>query len=181
MRHLRFFLVSLCIYALVQFYKSYFETRFVSSVTFQDVLGNERKLGPGRVAVVGFWISPCGYSDRMLKILKSIRSEYREEDLDVIGFYLNPTSNDTLLKLKPPADYPLIFAAAQQRHDLIAKLHREFHIRGGGSDVYVVDRTGKIHVIDVSNGKRVSADLLKEVEHSLTKNVPGLVAKMSVP
>ncbi|NDC25041.1 MAG: hypothetical protein EBZ49_13080 [Proteobacteria bacterium] len=142
--------------------------------TFVDVRGTERTLRPwGKPAVVTFWISNCGFSDRALKILKMASDKYDPSDLDVIGFYVNPISDDQLLALPQVKQNNYIFVSAQQRIDLIGQLAHDFSPRAGG-DVYFIDKKGLAHRIDVLDPKESSIALFSKLDKTISRNGKGI-------
>jgi len=146
-------------------------------ILFNDVDGNIREIGGSRKpAAVGFWIDNCRYSDRMLQVLKKISARYSTQQLDVIAFYANPTTNEAIKASKPRDQFPFILAAAQQRRDLIENLHSSFQIRGGGSNLYLVDSRGKIFSIDTSKLDESQNEILLKFEKLLHERVPDLIA-----
>lgn len=142
--------------------------------TFVDVRGTQRTLKPwGKPAVVTFWISNCGYSDRALKILKLASDKYDPRDLDVIGFYVNPISDGELIALPQVQQNDYIFVSAQQRIDLIGQLANDFSPRAGG-DIYFIDKKGLAHRIDVLDPKENTKALFSKLDKTISKNGRGI-------
>ena len=147
--------------------KAYFLPRHVPAVSFTDVQGGIHDFSRlGKPAVVGFWIDECGYSQRAMSVLNEMRQDYSPEQLDVIGFYLNPRSDSDIAALGEREGYNATLAGAQESPELIESLQKSFDIRGPGRDIYVIDRNGIIHTVKAvdDGGRLVSpADLVSEV------------------
>ncbi|MBI5238893.1 MAG: redoxin domain-containing protein, partial [Elusimicrobia bacterium] len=112
------------------------------AVEFKDLQGNSHSLASlDKPAVVGFWISNCGYCRNMLGILNSVIAKNRD-GADVYGIYLNDVPESEISGAAAEENFSGIAAAAQQRVEVIKTFHETFGIRGPGRDVYVIDRSG---------------------------------------
>ncbi len=146
------FFLSAFAYAAYQA-KVYFSPHYAPAVSYTDVQGNSHSFSQlDKPAVVGFWIDECGYSQRMMAVLNQIRQNYPADQLDVVGFYLNSRSNSDIAAVADKEGYQVTLAAAQSTPQLIESLQSGFDIRGPGRDIYVIDKTGRIHTIKAVNG-----------------------------
>jgi thiol-disulfide isomerase/thioredoxin len=119
-------------------------------VPYTDVAGGRHALNHAmKPTVVGFWITHCGYSRRMMSVLGRVRGRYGADQVDVVGFELNPMSDAEVASNASNEGYDngATLAAAQQNEDLIRRLAEGFKIRGPGRDIYVVDRKGRYHAV----------------------------------
>ena len=138
---------------------------YAPTVQYVDVRGVKHELGSQqKPTLVAFWIDNCTYSKRVMAILEEVHKEYSEQQLDVVGFYVNPIPNRTLQSLATSRGYKIQIVAAQQSQDLISKLHVGFRIRGAGTDIYLVDRKGQIHRIDASDREASKSEIKQRVK-----------------
>ena len=129
-----------------------FSPRYVPEVAFTDVRGQSRNFSRStKPAVVGFWIEECGYSQRMMRVLRHVRQRYPGEQLDVIGFELNSMADSQISAVASREGYDMgaILAGAQNSPGLIQNLQDGFGIRGPGRDVYVIEKNGRLRTVPV--------------------------------
>ena len=124
--------------------------RHVPAVSFTDVQGLNRSFSRStKPAVVGFWIQECGYSQRMMRVLRHVRQRYPGEQLDVIAFELNSMPDSQISAIASREGYQMgaTLAGAQNTPGLIQTLQDGFAIRGPGRDVYVIDKNGRLRTV----------------------------------
>jgi len=144
----------------------------VPDLEYADVTGKVRTLrGTGKPAVIGFWIADCPYCERMMGVLNKVRRDYPESQVDVIGFYFNVTTPEALKELGAANNYGMTLAQAQPPTERVAALDKGFSPRGVGMDIYLVDKDGGIHTIDVSNLETPFKDIYPKVTEFLTQEV----------
>jgi len=140
------------------------------SISFTDVDGQSRILPTsGRPAIVGFWIKDCRYCARVMAILNRIRQQYPVEKLDVVAFYLNVIDAPELRDIQFRKGYRMVIAEAQPPVELIASLDKAYGIRGPGRDIYVVDKNGRIRVIDAGNLDKPWEQIESQITEALSK------------
>ena len=147
------------------------------SIELVDSRGAHWALGGSKQKpmVIGFWISPCAYSDRILKFMNRVRREYKTEGLDVVGVYLNPIDDASLnaLLASKKLEFPVV--AGQSSLDQIVTLNSSFGMRGAGVDLYLVDKKGRIHAVDAGQADVKSRDIENDL-NKIIKKKTGLVA-----
>jgi thiol-disulfide isomerase/thioredoxin len=140
----------------------------VPDLAYTDVAGQARKLrGTGKPAVIGFWIADCPYCERMMAVLNKVRRDYPEEQVDVVGFYLNRTTPQALKELGAGQNYAMTLAQAQPPTELVAALDKGFAIRGVGRDIYLVDKDGGFRTVDVSDLETPFKDIYPRITEFL--------------
>lgn len=144
----------------------------VPDLAYADVTGKARTLrGTGKPAVIGFWIEGCPYCERMMGVLNKVRRDYPEAQVDVIGFYLNATTPEAVKELGASNNYVMTLAQAQPPTERVAALDKGFSLRGVGRDIYLVDKDGGIHTVDVSNLETPFKDIYPKITDFLAQEV----------
>lgn len=145
-------------------------------VTYTDVDGQARTFEHqgATPTVVAFWISNCGYSQNAMWALNEVRRQYRSDEVDVVGFYVNPGLDAQTVTIAKRENYNVTLATVQNMSlgptPLFGELNNAFHMRGAGRDVYIVDREGRIHTIpavDEQGKRRPRPDIVAEVDRVL--------------
>lgn len=141
------------------------KTGAAPALAFTDTHGKYRTLSaPDRPTAVVLWVSPCAYCDRSLGVLDEIRRLYKPEDLDVVGFYLNPVRDDELDQLAVREKHAtLTMARGQPTPDFVEKLTDGFGFRGTGRDIYIVGRDGRYIAVDASDLSAPTYGILQQV------------------
>jgi hypothetical protein len=150
--------------------------RVPAALTYTDVDGQARTFRHEGTAptVVAFWISNCGYSQNAMWALNEVRRQYREDEVDVVGFYMNPSLDAQTKTIAKNEKYEVTLATVQNMslgtNALFGEMNDAFHIRGMGRDVYVVDKEGRIHTIpavDEQGKLRPRPDIVSDVQSAL--------------
>ena len=142
----------------------------VPDLKYTDVTGKVRMLrGTGKPAVIGFWIADCPYCERMMGVLNKVRRDYPEAQADIIGFYFNATTAGALKELGAAKNYERTLVQAQPPTELVAALDKGFSPRGVGRDIYLVDKDGGIHTVDVSDLETPFKDIYPKITEFLTQ------------
>ncbi|MSP18632.1 MAG: hypothetical protein EXR74_03575 [Bdellovibrionales bacterium] len=126
--------------------------------------------------LTSFWIEPCGYSDRVLKILNEIKALYPPDALDIVAFYANPIENGLLETIKKQKGLTYRLASLQQSIDIQQGLTKSFHGARMGGDIFLVNSKGEVTHVDAMKSGKTSADIKSEVLAALSRNVPSLRA-----
>jgi thiol-disulfide isomerase/thioredoxin len=142
-------------------------SRQAPAVEFKDLHGNSRSLtNLDKPAVVGFWISDCGYCRNMLAILDSISAK-NGDSVEAYGIYLNDVPESDIAAAAAQEGFSGIVAAAQQSPETLKAFLEAFGIRGVGRDVYVIDRTGafrRVALVDLGDQFVPQADVEAKVQ-----------------
>ena len=121
-------------------------------VRFQDVDGKIHDLAPGPAPkLYAFWIDRCGYSQRALSLMEELRTTTPASQLEMVGVFLNPATDEQVRRLADAGGVSIPVAAAQQSPEVIQGLVENFGFTAPGRDLYLVDRSGAIHKFDVSD------------------------------
>lgn len=147
---------------------------YAPNMIFADAEGkSHRFVNSDRPVVVGFWITQCGYSQRVMHVLNYIRKDYPIDKLDVIGFYLNAgMSDEQILAAGRAEGYKVNLAPAQRTIDMIRGLHTAFGIRGPGRDLYVVDQKGWISSVKADDTAQSEAEIEFKLRRLLRDKFP---------
>jgi hypothetical protein len=154
--------------------------RAPAKLTYTDVEGQAHTFrSEGTPKVVAFWISNCGYSQNAMWSLNEVRRQYREDEIDVIGFYMNPSTDAQVKTIAKNERYEVNLSTVQNMSvgptALFGDLHNTFHMRGVGRDVYVVDKDGRIQAIpavDEQGKLRPRPDIIQDVHAALATVLP---------
>jgi hypothetical protein len=150
--------------------------RVPAALTYRDVDGQARTFQHEDAVptVVAFWISNCGYSQNAMWALNEVRRQYPEDEVDVVGFYMNPSMDAQTKSIAKREKYEVTLATVQNMslgpNALYGELNDAFHLRGVGRDVYVVDKEGRIHTIpavDEQGKLRPRPDIVSDVHSAL--------------
>lgn len=150
--------------------------RVPAALTYTDVEGQARTFRHEGTAptVVAFWISNCGYSQNAMWALNEVRRQHREDEVDVIGFYMNPSVDAEVKTIAKNERYKVTLATVQNTSlgptALFGQLAEAFHVRGAGRDVYVMDREGRIRTIpavDEQGKLRPRPDIVSDVNSAI--------------
>ena len=113
-------------------------------------------------------------SDPNALIKTEVRRQYREDEVDVVGFYMNPSLDAQVRSIAKREKFEVTLATVQNMslgpNALFGQLNDAFHIRGAGRDVYVVDKEGRIHTIpavDEQGKLRPRPDIVSDVHSAL--------------
>ena len=151
----------------------------VAKIDLSMTDGGTLRLGPrmAKPIVLAFIVENCGYSDRAVTVLNTLRRSFKSEVMQIVGVYLNPADIKTLTEFKSQktAEFPL--AAGQPNLDIIRALHKSFEIGYPGRQIFVIAKTGKIYSIDAGDVK--TADILKKTLKTIKKKT-GLSANSTV-
>ena len=117
-----------------------------------------------------------------MRALNEVRRQYREGEVDVVGFYVNPSVDAQVKSIAKAEQYQVTLATVQNMslgpNALFGQLNDAFRIRGVGRDVYVVDKEGRIQTIravDEQGKLRPRPDIVSDVHSALgTVLPPGL-------
>jgi AhpC/TSA family len=155
--------------------------RVPAALTYTDVDGEARTFKHEGTAptVVAFWISNCGYSQNAMWALNEVRRQYRGDEVDVIGFYMNPSVDADVKSIAKRERYEVTLATVQNMslgpNGLLGQLNDAFHVRGAGRDVYVVDKEGRIRTIPAVDEKgklRPRPDIVSDLHSALGTVLP---------
>lgn len=136
----------------------------VPSIGYTDVSGAARRVPRSDPpTVVGFWITNCAYSERVMSVLNDIRQRYPEGQIDVVAFFLNPIAPAQLRAIRSREGYRMIVAPAQPPVELVATLDEEYGIHAPGRDIYVVARSGRLRRVDASDWDTPQARIESQV------------------
>jgi hypothetical protein len=105
----------------------------------------------GKPAVVVLWVTPCPYCARALNVLDGLRRQYPEEDLDVVGFYLNRADSATVEQIGRGEGHAIMMAQGQPTGDFVQALTNTLAFRGPGRDIYVIGKDGTYEAVDSSD------------------------------
>ena len=138
------------------------------ALAYTDTSGVSRALNADpKPAVVVLWVTPCSYCTRSMNVLDQIRRLYPEKDLDVVGFYLNRTSDADIDSIAAREGHSFTMAQGQPTGEFVRDLTAGFGFRGTGRDIYVVGRDGRYVAVDASDLSRPDNDILQQVRSLL--------------
>ena len=105
----------------------------------------------GKPAVVVLWVTPCPYCARALNVLDSLRRIYPEENLDVVGFYLNKADDASVDQIAAQEGHAISMAQGQPTGDFVHALTASLAFRAPGRDIYVIGKDGHYEAVDSSD------------------------------
>jgi hypothetical protein len=144
------------------------------ALAFVDTRGRGHSFAaPDKPAVVVLWVSPCEYAARDLGVLDRLRALYAEEDLDVIGLYLNRTDDGEIDHIASVEGHRITMARGQPTGEFVQELTAGLEFRGTGRDIYVIGRDGRFVAVDASDLSTPDDALLEKVR-SLLRRKHGL-------
>lgn len=142
------------------------------ALSYADTKGHLHSFAnPERPAVVVLWVTPCSYCTRALGVLDRVRSLYPEEDLDVVGIYLNPADDAEVDRIAEMEGHRVTMARGQPSGPFLETLLDGFGFRGTGRDVFVVGRDGRFVAVDASDVQAPSLALLQRVRTVLINDL----------
>ena len=151
-----------------------FGARTAPALAYTDTRGGSHTLAsPSKPVVVVLWVAPCAYCDRALSVLDRVRGLYREEDLDIVGFYLNQADSAAIDRIASDEGHRILMAQGQPTGEYARALTSGFQFRGPGRDIYVVGPDGRYTAVDTSDLATPNFDILQKVR-SLMLNKYGL-------
>jgi hypothetical protein len=142
-------------------------SRRAPALAYTDTQGAARRLGGGKPAVVVLWVTPCAYCKRSLIVLDEMRRLYPEQDLDVVGFYLNRADDASIDRIARDEGHSITMAQGQPSGEFVQSLTKGFNFRGTGRDIYVVGADGRYDAVDASDLKAPLPVLRDEVRSLL--------------
>jgi hypothetical protein len=134
--------------ALAAWARSWWTSSHLSPISYTDTRGVSRRLGSGKPAVVVLWVTPCAYCARDLNVLDEVRRLYPEEDLDVVGFYLNRAADSEIDAIASREGHSVTMAQGQPSGEFVQTLTKSLNFRGTGRDIYVVRGDGRYDAVD---------------------------------
>ncbi len=105
----------------------------------------------GKPALVVLWVTPCPYCTRAMNVLDRLRKRYPEEDLDIVGFYLNPADSASVESTARGEGHSIMVAQGQPTGPFVQALTNGMGFRGPGRDIYVIGKDGKYEAVDSSD------------------------------
>jgi glutaredoxin len=122
------------------------------ALPYSDTKGGTHSLAqPAKPAVVVLWVTPCSYCTRAMNVLDRLRALYPEEDLDVVGFYLNAAEDADVERMAAAERHRFTMARGQPTGPYVEVLTKGFNFRGTGRDIYVVGKDGRYVAVDSSD------------------------------
>jgi hypothetical protein len=123
----------------------------VPSVRYADISGETHSLGgTKKPALLVFWNANTP-SFRAMKLLAAMRPDYPENTLDIIGFYTDEITTESLSQTAQDNGYFFTIASAAQTPELKATLLKSFNVKDSGQDIYVIDKADGVTIVDISN------------------------------
>ncbi len=170
-------LVIVAVGAIAYFgWQQFAAAKLPPEIPFPDATGRihsfQEYRGRGQPVLAAFWIQQCGYSDRTLTLLNSLRSKYPADRLAVVGFYLNPIEPGELAACGQQHGYRFTLVPLQTVGELGMKdLILSFGIDSAG-DVGILDAQGRVRKFISS--RNVSPQAFEErVRGAVAELVPG--------
>jgi hypothetical protein len=139
--------------------RDFLKTRAVANGTAQapglayaDTTGAYHSLSaPDKPAVFVLWVTPCPYCKRSLNVLDSLRNDYKPEDLDVVGLYLNSADNAGVDSIARGEGHSITMARGQPTGEFVQSLTRGLNFRAPGRDIYILGKNGQYQTVDASD------------------------------
>ena len=107
----------------------------------------------GKPALVVLWVTPCPYCAKALDVLDGLRRQYPEEDLDVVGFYLNTAEKSAVDQIASAEGHSIMMAQGQPTGPFVEALTASLGFRAPGRDIYIIGKDGKYETVDTSDLK----------------------------
>lgn len=125
----------------------------VADLAYTDTQGNSHAslASSSKPSVVVLWVTPCPYCARALNVLDSLRRAYPEENLDVVGFYLNRADSATVEQIARQEGHSIAVAQGQPTGDFVQALTGSLAFRAPGRDIYVIGKDGRYEAVDSSD------------------------------
>lgn len=106
---------------------------------------------PGKPVLVVLWVTPCPYCARALNVLDVLRWQYPEEDVDMVGFYLNRADPAEIDQIAGQEGHSVTMAQGQPTGDFVQALTNTLSFRAPGRDIYVIGKDGRYQAVDSSD------------------------------
>ena len=137
----------------------------VADLAYTDTRGNSHASlsSSSKPAVVVLWVTPCPYCARALNVLDSLRRAYPEENLDVVGFYLNQAEAVTVDQIARQEGHSISVAQGQPTGDFVQALTSSLAFRAPGRDIYVIGKDGRYEAVDSSDLGVLDSHLYEQV------------------
>jgi thiol-disulfide isomerase/thioredoxin len=124
----------------------------VADLAYTDTQGGSHSLAsPAKPAVVVLWVTPCPYCRRALNVLDTVRRAYPEENLDVVGFYLNRAAPAAVDQIAGSEGHSIMMAQGQPTPEFVQSLTSSLALRAPGRDIYVIGMDGQYQSVDSSD------------------------------
>ncbi len=170
---MRLALKIVLVLAVLAMIKPYLISPRTAPIAYTDTGGVARRLGAGKPAVVVLWVTPCAYCARSLSVLDEIRRLYPEQNLDVVGFYLNKADDKSIDDITRNEGHQITMAQGQPTGPFVENLLKSLDFRGTGRDIYVVRADGRYDAVDASD-LREPLGRIRDRVRSLLLNKLGL-------
>lgn len=133
-------------------------------LAYKDTQGSFHSLiAPDKPAVVVLWVTPCPYCARALNVLDSLRRAYPEENLDVVGLYLNQADAASVDRIARQEGHSITMAQGQPTGEFVQALTAGLGFRAPGRDIYVIGRDGRYVTVDSSDMSVSDARIYEQV------------------
>jgi len=139
------------------------------ALPYVDTKGVPHSLAaPAKPAVVVLWVTPCSYCRRAMNVMDRVRGLYSEDDLDVVGFYLNESDDAGIDSIASVEGHRFTMARGQPTWQYTDVLLKGFDFRGTGRDIYVLGRDGRYTAVDSSDFSVPDYAILQKIRILLT-------------
>jgi hypothetical protein len=145
-----------------------FGDKTVPALSYTDTKGVSRALNAsGKPTLVVLWVTPCSYCTRSMNVLDTVRRLYPESDLDIVGFYLNTTSDADLDRMAASEGRTFTMARGQPTGEFVQQLLGGLDFHGTGRDIYVIGPDGHYTTVDASDLSKPDYGVLQQVRSLL--------------
>jgi glutaredoxin len=100
---------------------------------------------------VVLWVTQCPYCKRALNVLDILRRDYPQENLDVVGFYLNRATDASVDQISSQEGHAITMAQGQPTGNFVQALTGSLAFRAPGRDIYVIGKDGNYEAVDSSD------------------------------
>ncbi|HEX4049182.1 MAG TPA: redoxin family protein [Elusimicrobiota bacterium] len=143
-------------------------------LAYTDTQGGFHSLSaPGKPTVAVLWVTPCPYCARALNVLDSLRRDYAEKDLDVVGFYLNQADDASVDQIARQEGHSITMARGQPTGDFVQALTAGLAFRAPGRDIYVIGKDGRYEAVD-SSDLNVADDVISQRVREILRDKHGV-------